>query len=74
MPSSDTLEGGTAAFRERNQFLVFSKPVNMSKRESYGNGIENYGKRKLNLIDLESEIEGHFLPKKMPKIDRSIDE
>ena len=60
MPSSDTLERETAAYRDKNQFSVFSKPVNMSNSESYENGIEKYGKRKLKLIDLESEIEGHF--------------
>ena len=69
-PSSDTLEGKTAACRDRNQFGVFSKPINMSRNESYGNGIEKYGKRKMKLIDLESE--GHFSPKKMPKFDQLI--
>ena len=71
-PSSDTLERKTAANRDMNQFGVFSKPVNMSRNESYGNGIEKYGKRKMKIFDLESE--GHFSPKKMPKIDRSINE
>ena len=45
-PSSDTLERKTAANRDMNQFGVFSKPVNMSRNESYGNGIEKYGKSK----------------------------
>ena len=71
-PSSDTLERETAAFGQKNQFRVFSGPVNRSKSDRNGKKDEIYGKRKSNLIDLESEFEGHFSPKKMPKIDRSI--
>ena len=69
-PSSDTLERETAAFGQKNQFRVFSGPVNRSKSDRKGKKDEIYGKRKSNVI--ESEFEGHFSPKKMPKIDRSI--